>query len=99
MPLFADMGHTLLTMARDLLPIVVVLVVFQLFVLRRPIPHLRRLFAGGICVLLGLAFFLIGLEGALFPLGRAMARQLSDPAFVFGTEVVPKNPPSSAMPN
>ena len=96
MPLFADMGHTLLTMARDLLPIVVVLVVFQLFVLRRPIPHVRRLFVGGLCVLAGLALFLIGLEGALFPLGRAMAQQLSDPAFVFGTEVVPQDPPWTA---
>ena len=96
MPLFADMGHTLLTTARDVLPIVAVLVIFQLFVLRRPIPHLRRLFAGGLCVVAGLALFLIGLEGALFPLGRAMARQLSDPVFVFGTDVVPPESPWSA---
>ena len=96
MPLLVDMGHTLLTTARDVLPIVIVLVVFQLFVLRRPIPHLGRLFAGGLCVLVGLALFLIGLEGALFPLGRAMAQQLSDPAFVFGTDVVPQKPPWSA---
>ncbi len=96
MPLFTEMGHTLLTTARDVLPIVVVLVVFQLFVLRRPIPHLRRLFAGGLCVLVGLALFLIGLEGALFPLGRAMAQQLSNPEFVFGAEVVPAEPPWSA---
>ena len=95
-PLFADIGHTLLTTVRDVLPIVVVLVVFQLFVLRRPIPHLRRLFAGGLFVVLGLALFLIGLEGALFPLGRAMAQQLSDPVFVFGTGVVPQEPQWSA---
>ncbi len=96
MQLFTDVGHTLLTTARDVLPVVAVLVVFQLFVLRRPIPHLRRLFAGGLCVLVGLALFLIGLEGALFPLGRAMAQQLTAPAFVFGTEVVPHEPSWSA---
>ena len=96
MPLFTDMGHTLLTTARDVLPIVVVLVVFQLFVLRRPIPNLRRMVAGGLCVLIGLALFLIGLEGALFPLGRAMAQQLSAPLFVFGTELVPLEPSWSA---
>jgi len=96
MQLFTDVGHTLLTTARDVLPVVAVLVVFQLFVLRRPIPHLRRLFAGGLCVLVGLALFLIGLEGALFPLGRAMAQQLTAPAFVFGTEVVPHQPSWSA---
>ena len=96
MPLFADMGHTLLTTARDVVPILAVLVGFQVLVLRRPIPHPRRLLAGGLCVLLGLALFLIGLEGALFPLGRAMAEQLSAPAFVFGTETVPPDPPWSA---
>ncbi len=96
MPLFTDMGHTLLTTARDVLPIVVVLVVFQLFVLRRPIPNLRRMVAGGLCVLIGLALFLIGLESALFPLGRAMAQQLSAPLFVFGTELVPLEPSWSA---
>ena len=96
MPLFSDMGHTLLTTARDVLPIVAVLVVFQLFVLRRPIPHLRRLFAGGVCVVIGLALFLVGLEGALFPLGRSMAQQLSAPEFVFGAPVAPQEPKWSA---
>ena len=96
MPLFEDMGHTLLTTARDVLPILTVLVVFQVFVLRQPIPHLRRLVAGGFCVVVGLALFLIGLEGALFPLGRAMAQQLSNPAFVFGTAAAPAEPPWSA---
>lgn len=89
MPLFADIGYTLLTTAWDVLPIVSVLVVFQLFVLRRPILHPRRLIAGGVCVVVGLALFLIGLEDALFPVGRAMARQLSSPSFVFGMETVP----------
>jgi hypothetical protein len=87
--LFMDLGHTMLTTVRDVLPIVVVLVVFQVFVLRRPIEEPRRMLVGAICVLVGLALFLIGLEGALFPLGQAMARQLSDPAFVFGTEAPP----------
>ena len=96
MPLFEDMGRTLLATVRDVLPIVVVLVVFQVFVLRQRIPHLRRLIAGGVCVVVGLALFLIGLEGALFPLGRAMAQQLSDPMFVFGKSAVPAAPPWQA---
>ena len=96
MHLFGALGHTMLTTARDVLPIVVVLVVFQLVVLRRPVPHVRRLLAGAVCVLVGLALFLIGLETALFPLGRAMAQQLSDPAFVFGADTVPDAPPWSA---
>ena len=33
-------------------------------------------------VLVGLALFLLGLEQALFPLGRLMAEQLTDPGFL-----------------
>jgi hypothetical protein len=38
-------------------------------------------------VLLGLAFFLEGLEAALFPLGKLMAQQLTDPAFIAGDDI------------
>ena len=37
---------------------------------------------GGVYVVLGLALFLIGLEKALFPIGRIMATQLTEPSFV-----------------
>ena len=69
----------------DVLPIAVILLAFQLGVLRQRIPHLRRVLAGFVYVVAGLALFLIGLEEALFPLGRTMARQLTDPAFVTGS--------------
>ncbi len=55
---------------------------FQLFVLKQPIPHLKRVIQGGIYVVLGLALFLVGLEKALFPVGKIMAIQLSDPEFI-----------------
>ena len=60
----------------DVAPILGVLLFFQVLVLRRPLPHLRRIAAGFVCVLLGLTLFLIGLEEALFPIGETMARQL-----------------------
>lgn len=70
---------------RDVLPIVILITVYQLFVLRQPIPNLGRLIVGGVYVVVGLAMFLIGLEKALFPLGKIMAAQLSDPVFIYGT--------------
>jgi hypothetical protein len=79
-----DFGAILLSTFRDILPILVLIVFFQLFVLRQPIPHLRRLIVGGIYVVLGLALFLIGLEKSLFPVGKIMAAQLSDPFFLTG---------------
>ena len=81
-----DFANILLTTSRDVLPIIVLIIFFQLIVLRQPIPHLRRLVAGGVFVVLGLALFLAGLEKALFPLGKIMAAQLSDSAFIYGTE-------------
>ena len=82
MPTPADFLAALLSTLRDVLPIVLVLGFFQLGVLRRPIPNLRRVFTGLVYVLLGLTLFLIGLEQALFPVGRLMAVQFTDPAFV-----------------
>ena len=67
---------------RDVVPIAAVLFGFQILVLRRPIPHLGRVLTGFALVLLGLAFFLMGLEQALFPLGKLMAAQLTNPEFL-----------------
>jgi hypothetical protein len=69
---------------RDILPIVLTIVVFQLLVLRRRLPNPRRQAVGFAYVLAGLTLFIVGLEEALFPIGRTMAEQLTDPAFLIG---------------
>jgi hypothetical protein len=69
----------------DVLPILAVLIGFQALVLRRPLANLRRILVGFGMVLLGLAFFIEGLETALFPLGRLMAEQLTAPELVGAT--------------
>ena len=80
--LLLSLGRSLLGTVADVLPIIGVLIGFQVLVLRRPIPNLRRVVFGFVMVLLGLAFFLEGLERALFPLGDLMAKQLTAPAFL-----------------
>jgi hypothetical protein len=77
-----SLWQTLATTLDDVLPILGILVGFQVLVLRRPIPNLYQVGYGFLLVLLGLAFFLEGLERALFPLGRLMAEQLTDPGFL-----------------
>ncbi|RDH45310.1 DUF1538 domain-containing protein [Zooshikella ganghwensis] len=62
---------------RDVLPIAAILFGLHYFVIRRPIPNLRRVLIGFIYVIIGLTLFLIGLEQALFPLGELMAKQLT----------------------
>jgi len=59
--------------SRDLAPIVLVVVFFQLVVLRQPLPNLADMLVGVLFVMLGLALFIRGLDMALFPLGEAMA--------------------------
>ncbi len=77
-----DFALVLFYTMRDVLPIILLIIFFQLVVLKQPIPHLKKMILGGIYVVLGLALFLMGLEKALFPVGKIMATQLSDPAFI-----------------
>jgi hypothetical protein len=77
-----DFGLILFYTLRDVLPILLVILFFQIVVLKQPIPHLKRVILGSVYVVIGLALFLMGLEKALFPIGRIMATQLSDPEFV-----------------
>ena len=58
---------------RDLTPIVVVIAAFQLLVLQQPLPDLLGLAGGMLLTVLGLTFFVFGLEMGLFPLGESLA--------------------------
>ena len=83
MELLKEIVTTLILTVRDVLPIAVIIFGVQIFVIRKPIPNLKKTLIGFAYVFLGLALFLMGLEKALFPLGKLMAQQLTDPAFIF----------------
>ncbi|WP_373942522.1 DUF1538 domain-containing protein [Vibrio chagasii] len=68
---------------RDLLPIVAVIAFFQLAVLQEPLPHLLSILAGLVLVVLGLTFFIFGLEMGLFPIGESMAQAFACKGSVF----------------
>jgi hypothetical protein len=88
MDLILHFGTTVIGLLRDVLPIAAILIGFQVLVLRRKIAKPARVFTGLLMVLVGLAFFLEGLELALFPLGRLMAGQLTSPSFITGSGAV-----------
>lgn len=73
---------TLLATLRDVFPIAAIIIGMQLFVIRRPLPNTKKLIVGFCYVILGMAMFLVGLEKALFPLGKLMATQLTNPFFI-----------------
>ena len=62
---------------RDFTPIVLVISVFQVFVLKQPIGELLVLTEGALLVVFGLTLFIYGLELALFPMGEALAYALA----------------------
>ena len=71
--LWAIVTRRLKEAARDLLPVFLLIAVFQLAVLRQPLPDLLDILIGVCAVVAGLALFVEGLELALFPLGESMA--------------------------
>lgn len=72
-----------LSSVRDLLPIIVVIAVFQLLVIRQPVSGMLGILFGGMLVVLGLAFFIFGLRLALFPVGESLAHSLAKKGSVF----------------
>jgi hypothetical protein len=75
--------RSMLGSLRDLLPIILVIAFFQLFVLQQPIPDFIGLVIGLLCVVLGLTFFIFGLEMGLFPIGETMAHAFARKGSVF----------------
>ena len=66
----------------DILPIAIILFGFQFLVIRKRVKNLKKVLTGMLYVLVGITFFLLGLEQALFPIGRSMAEQLTNPEFL-----------------
>jgi hypothetical protein len=75
--------RTTLSSFKDLLPIILVIAFFQVLVLGQPLPNVIGILAGLVMVVLGLTFFVFGLEMALFPIGETMAHAFARKGSVF----------------
>lgn len=71
--------------AADVLPIAIFLFAFQWLVIGKPLTNRKKIMVGFVFVVLGIGLFLIGLEMTLFPLGKLMAQQLTNPDFLHET--------------
>ena len=71
------LGRDALGSLRDLLPIVLVISVFQVFVFRESAAGLWSMATGALLVAAGLTFFIFGLRLALFPIGEGLAQGLA----------------------
>jgi hypothetical protein len=77
MEILFNPARLLFATAKDVLPVLALLVFFQMVVLRQPLPRPGRIVFGFFLVLVGMACFLGGLDLALFPVGRNMAMMLT----------------------
>ena len=68
---------------RDLTPIVLVIGVFQVWVIRQPVSGFVSLVFGALLVVAGLTFFIFGLRLALFPIGEGLAHSLAKKGSAF----------------
>ena len=68
---------------RDLLPIALVISVFQIFVFRDSAAALFDMAGGALLVVAGLTFFIFGLRLAMFPVGEGLAHSLAQKGSVF----------------
>ncbi|MBE8189707.1 MAG: DUF1538 domain-containing protein [Candidatus Thioglobus sp.] len=74
--------HPFIETFGDVMPIILVLFGFQVIILKQKINNLKRIIIGFILVWVGLTLLIIGLEKALFPLGKLMAAQLASADFI-----------------
>ncbi len=84
MEILDQLIKTILSTLKDIAPIIAIIFGFQILILKQPIPNIKKVTIGILYVLAGLSIFLVGLEQALFPLGKIMATQLTDPDFLYG---------------
>ncbi len=75
--------QSMLGSVRDLLPIIIVISFFQIVVIKQPVPDLVGILSGVFLVILGLTFFIYGLEMGLFPIGESMAKAFAKKGSVF----------------
>ncbi len=86
--IFSEILSVTFSTVKDVLPIAAIIFGFQFAVIRKKPANLGQIVSGFVWVLVGLSFFLLGLEWALFPLGRLMAEQLTNPEFIQAQETL-----------
>jgi len=79
--------ESFISMFWDIAPIIGMILFFQLFIIKEKIPNLAQTLFGIFMVWIGLALFIVGLEKALFPIGKMMATQLTSPDFLGKTQL------------
>ncbi len=95
MDLIGDFLRTIAETATDVLPVAVFMLFFYRVVLKQKLVNAKEILLGLVCVTLGLALLLMGVDRALFPAGRMMVEQLA--AASISQEAPVETPPWTAF--
>lgn len=68
--------HDVLDIIKSIIPVVFILLFFQLLVLRRPIDNPKTFFSGLVLAIVGLFLFLKGANMSLIPLGESVGQNI-----------------------
>jgi len=74
---FQSILYGIVSVIKDVIPIMAIILFFQYAVLKKPIQNLKTVILGFALVIIGLYAFILGLEMGLFSLGETMAYQLT----------------------
>ena len=77
------LGKKLKIALLDILPIIVVVIFFQIVVIQQPFPQIGDVLVGILFVIFGLMLFVEGLEMGLFPIGESLAYALARKGSLF----------------
>ena len=72
-----EFGRSFLHALKNLLPIVAVVLLFQLLILRQTPPDSLSMAGGLVIIAVGVALFLQGLELGIFPVGKSLSNQFA----------------------
>ena len=81
--LFYYVSSKLWSSFKDLVPIIIVVAFFQVFVIKQGFPNIEEVLVGLIIVVIGLMLFVEGLEMGLFPIGENLSYALAKKGSVF----------------
>ncbi|WP_044408851.1 DUF1538 domain-containing protein [Thiomicrospira microaerophila] len=73
--IFKQLQHALFESLRNILPILIIIIGFQLLVFQTLPDNVLSIAIGFVIVIIGVAFFLVGLEVGVFPLGNSLSNE------------------------
>ncbi|RLV58642.1 DUF1538 domain-containing protein [Parashewanella curva] len=83
MEAFRKLLTSLIGSVRDLIPIILVVTFFEVFVLKQTPDDMMTILVGLGFIVFGLTFFIFGLELGLFPIGESLAQALAKKGSTF----------------